>query len=75
MASDLLSWLLSKNHETFNLHLSPNVEDDLKLGIGIDVEQIGKKIFDNYSICSARKLRKRPSLKPEPFLGRKDSMI
>jgi len=43
MAPDLLSWLLSKNHETFNLHLSPNVEDDLKLGIGIDVEQIGKK--------------------------------
>jgi hypothetical protein len=42
-ASDLLSWLLSKNYEEFNLHLSPDVENDLKLGIGIDVEQIEKK--------------------------------
>jgi hypothetical protein len=42
-ASDLLSWLLSKNYENFDLHLSPDVEDNLKLGIGIDVERVGKK--------------------------------
>jgi hypothetical protein len=42
-ASDLLLWLLSKNYEEFDLHLSPDVEKDLKLGIGIDVEKIGKK--------------------------------
>jgi hypothetical protein len=43
MASDLLSWLLSKDYEKFDLHLSPGVEDNLKLGIGIDIEKIGKK--------------------------------
>jgi hypothetical protein len=75
MSSSLLSRLLSKDHEEFNLHLSPYVENDLKLGVGIDIEQIGKKIFGNYLTCSARKLRKSPSLKPKSFLGRKDSMI
>jgi hypothetical protein len=43
--SDLLSWLLSKNYEKFNLHLSPDVENDLKLGIGVDVEKVGKENF------------------------------
>jgi len=43
MASDLLSWLLSKKYEDFALHLSPDLEDDLKLGVGIDIDQIGKK--------------------------------
>jgi len=42
-ASDLLSWLLGKDYEKFDLHLSPDVEDNLKLGIGVDVEKIGKK--------------------------------
>jgi hypothetical protein len=43
LPSDLLSWLLSKNYDEFDLHLSPDVEDNLKLGIGIDLEKIGKK--------------------------------
>jgi hypothetical protein len=42
-ASDLLLWLVSKDYEKFDLHLSPDVEKDLKLGVGIDIEQIGKK--------------------------------
>lgn len=42
-ASDLLSWLLSKDFEKFELHLSPDVEKELKLGVGIDIDQIGKK--------------------------------
>jgi len=29
-------------YEKFDLHLSPDVEDKLKLGIGIDVDKIGK---------------------------------
>jgi hypothetical protein len=29
-------------YEKFDLHLSPDVEDNLKLGIGIDVDKIGK---------------------------------
>jgi hypothetical protein len=74
MASDLLSWLLSKNYEEFNLHLSPDVEDNLKLGIGIDVERSERRISGNYLISSARKLQKRPSSKPKLFLWRKDSM-
>ena len=36
-------FLLSENYQEFDLHLSPDIEDELKLGIGIDVEQIGKK--------------------------------
>jgi hypothetical protein len=42
-ASDLLSRLLTKDYEKFDLHLSPDLEDDMKLGIGIDIDQIGKK--------------------------------
>jgi hypothetical protein len=42
-ASDLLSWLLTKDYEKFDLHLSPDVEKGLKLGIGIDIDQVGKK--------------------------------
>jgi hypothetical protein len=43
MASHPLSWLVSKNYEEFDLHLSPDLVDDLKLGVGINLEQVGKK--------------------------------
>jgi hypothetical protein len=75
MASDLFSWLVSKNYEKFDLHLSPDVEKDLKLGVGIDIEQIGKNNLRQLFDLLCQEITKRPSLKPKSFLGRKDSMI
>ncbi len=42
-SSRVLTWLLNDDYEDFERHLSPSVEDCLKLEIGIDLEEVGEK--------------------------------
>ena len=42
-ASKVLTWFLDQNYESFERHLSPEVEECLALEIGIDIEDIGEK--------------------------------
>ena len=42
-SAQVFSWLIGQNYELFKRHLSPPVEDHLKVEIGIDVEKLGKK--------------------------------
>lgn len=42
-SAQVFSWLISQNYEHFKRHLSPPVEDYLKVEIGIDVEKVGEK--------------------------------
>ena len=42
-SAQVFSWLISQNYEHFKRHLSPPVEDYLKVEIGIDIEKVGEK--------------------------------
>ena len=42
-SAQVFSWLMSQNYEHFKRHLSPPVEDYLKVEIGIDIEKVGEK--------------------------------
>lgn len=52
-SAQVFSWLIGHNYELFKRHLSPPVEDHLKVEIGIDVEKVGKKNIEQllYLIC------------------------